>query len=589
MTAVTSYWISTVSQAHAAAPSPHESVANLAPDSCGDLLVFSAFLDTLLMSVSLKGGARQRLRSRLEEERRHRDDTTSASSSALPPKGGIRQRVGVKRKRGTDGDGDIVDGSDPDELARQIYRKSVVQKYLLNRIAACELKDDIRKSFGAGAGGVADLAAPSTRDHAARSLHRAISKGCDAPPLYEVHDVPIHNPTTGKDGDTATIPVLLPHEVLWYKLKDNPEMLAHIKNADLPTGVGKLKQDWCKKFDVPSDECFGLGVFGDGVQHQKRKTVDTITWNVLESGVFATRILYAIVAKDFLCKCGCAGRCTLDPLLTVFVWSLLCLLHNLLPKKRHDLSPWEKSDQERATWKGPLGFYGAMLQIRGDWAWYKQLFSFPSWAAHSICWKCGANCSDMPWDDFSARAKFRNARMNAATFFRRQRKAGITPSPLFSAPGFVLAMVCIGVLHCCDLGVTQEIIGNVMWEALEALFVASNREKRKVLLWADLKRYYKLTKPPSQIQGLTVEMIKKDKKAPKLRAKGGETRHVLPYAVELARRLHDKYETQHSFTVMKCVGHLFDWYMNVSMGTDFEFEWGQESSAKFLQLYKPID
>ena len=56
------------------------------------------------------------------------------------------------------------------------------------------------------------------------------------------------------------------------------------------------------------------------------------------------------------------------------------------------------------------------------------------------------------------------------------RAQGFHPSVLFSIPGVELAMVTIDTLHCLDLGVAQDLIGNVLWEYLESpLSVGRNR------------------------------------------------------------------------------------------------------------------
>ena len=52
------------------------------------------------------------------------------------------------------------------------------------------------------------------------------------------------------------------------------------------------------------------------------------------------------------------------------------------------------------------------------------------------------------------------------------------PSPLFSCPGFSLEAVFIDILHCMDLGVAQDILGNVFWEAVETLVEGGNRGLR---------------------------------------------------------------------------------------------------------------
>ena len=81
-----------------------------------------------------------------------------------------------------------------------------------------------------------------------------------------------------------------------------------------------------------------------------------------------------------------------------------------------------------------------------------------------ICWRCNAAYDDsMPYWDFSMGAKRRTKRHKPGTFFKAQRFAGSTVSPLFTCPGFTLDMVCIGIMRCVDLGVTQY----VLWKHLQ--------------------------------------------------------------------------------------------------------------------------
>lgn len=66
---------------------------------------------------------------------------------------------------------------------------------------------------------------------------------------------------------------------------------------------------------------------------------------------------------------------------------------------------------------------------------------------------------------------------------------GITPSPLFQAPGFTLLMVAIDVLHALDLGVTQDMLGNLLWESLDVLFMEGKNKAGKLnLLWLRITR-----------------------------------------------------------------------------------------------------
>jgi hypothetical protein len=61
-----------------------------------------------------------------------------------------------------------------------------------------------------------------------------------------------------------------------------------------------------------------------------------------------------------------------------------------------------------------------------------------------------------------------------------------TIHPLFGCPGFTLWCICIGVLHCMDLGVTGDILGNILWEAVLWLELGRNRALKCQSLWGKL-------------------------------------------------------------------------------------------------------
>ena len=103
-------------------------------------------------------------------------------------------------------------------------------------------------------------------------------------------------------------------------------------------------------------------------------------------------------------------------------------------------------------------------------------------------------------------------------------------------------MVCIDVLHALDLGVTQDMLGNLFCESMDTLFKEGrNTGERLNLLWLRLKKWYSLFNPPSQIQKLSEEMVKRDNKGPKLKAKGAETRHMTTTKLKI-KKINDKNE-----------------------------------------------
>jgi len=66
-------------------------------------------------------------------------------------------------------------------------------------------------------------------------------------------------------------------------------------------------------------------------------------------------------------------------------------------------------------------------------------------------------------------------------------------------------------------------------------------EIRMQKLWVRLKDWYKINQAPSRLQGLTKNMIKKQKSklAPKFKAKGAETRYLAPFCLDLAWEMNE--------------------------------------------------
>ena len=123
---------------------------------------------------------------------------------------------------------------------------------------------------------------------------------------------------------------------------------------------------------------------------------------------------------------------------------------------------------------------------------------------------------------------------NHEWFSKSLRQNKVVPSPIFSAPGFLMEMIMVDVLHCLDLGVSQSLLGMVFYCCWYSPLSKEPNQQRKTLeLWSIMKNYYKQMQPPTRINTLTVEMIKQPGKSPRFRGKGAETRHLVPFAVEL--------------------------------------------------------
>ena len=79
---------------------------------------------------------------------------------------------------------------------------------------------------------------------------------------------------------------------------------------------------------------------------------------------------------------------------------------------------------------------------------------------------------ECPYWDFSANASWRSSRLTPEAFLKNLQNTGAKVSPLLSAPAFSVADVAIDILHTCDLGVCQDLLGSIfrrLWRSGVAL------------------------------------------------------------------------------------------------------------------------
>ena len=538
------------------------------------------------------GGARQRVSRQAGGNRsRSRSPPPSASSSSTTyidqaggTGGGARQRLQRLQRTGVacaTALGDVDSGESGSE-----FRNHLAKLFLESKFSGPETLGLVRKAQKAGAGGVEDLAcagaAGTHQQNASRDLMSKLLRGCFVPEVYWA-SVPLLKKGLSTPEETL-LPMLLPHEMV-----ANMVGASNIHQfCNLAPSLVEVHEKVCRTLRVDPARFLALGLHGDGVPHQKRKSIEVVSWNCLGAQT-SDRFLPALVEKDFCCNCGCSGRHTLERILEVFCWSMKCLIQGAYPAHRHDGTAFGPSDKTRSTLVSkPLPCRAGLLQVRGDWAWYKQVFAFPGWNNKSICWRCPANRDDKPYWDFSLSAAWRKGRYSEQEFWSKQRANNVSPSCLFALPGMSLEFVCIDVLHAMDLGVSQDAIGNVLWEALTSgMLEGGTLEQCCASLWAKLRKHYAIFKSPNRLQNLTVEMIKKVGKGPKLRAKGAETRGMVPFALECAIDLHAYKASTHSLTVLQCMSSLMDFYTLMSLD-EYPPEVGAKACRKFNLLYHAL-
>ena len=130
--------------------------------------------------------------------------------------------------------------------------------------------------------------------------------------------------------------------------------------------------------------------------------------------------------------------------------------------------------------------------------------------------------------------------ISSTEFFMRQRQQNKLVSRLFSCPGFNTACCKMDFLHACDLGVTSDWLGSLLFFLQSEKIRGHKKRIRCAKLCQDIKAYYDRTGVTDRLPKLLPTMLREEDrgkiKSPKLRAKAGEARALVGAALELATK-----------------------------------------------------
>ena len=319
-------------------------------------------------------------------------------------------------------------------------------------------------------------------------------------------------------------------------------------SVDEGSGTKHLIDEWKtnvglngNQLEVDEQPIAALGLWGDSATYFTRDQLVVMLFNVL-SGVHHTRFLICAMGQRTMCNCGCKGRCTMEAVWSVIAWSMQALVAKVWPTHRDDgvpFSEWKKiGDAARANTgakKQKLRLRAGVIEKRGDWSWLKHILNLTGWKAEgflgNMCYKCGANCTTLPWTDFSLAALWRSALFCHRAHQRRILASDSYMCGIYNLPGFQLKYVNADMMHCICLGILQYFLANVLLELF--LFMGGLVTQPEATL-AELMLFIKMAskqlgqdRPP--INRLTFGMIKGDgPKQPKLKTKAAEGRRLLP-------------------------------------------------------------
>ena len=160
----------------------------------------------------------------------------------------------------------------------------------------------------------------------------------------------------------------------------------------------------------------------------------------------------------------------------------------------------------------------------------KASFRMPSWSSkRNCCFVCKATPETMR--DLGPAAPWRTKLWNNAELLTEMLELHNNYSPIFEAPFVDIHTFCIDWLHCCDLGVCQDYLGNAMW-LIATKLPGDTMDQRTRALFDDIRQYYAASRCENQLSTLTPLMLRKAaSKAPKLRSKAGEARSLVDWVV----------------------------------------------------------
>jgi hypothetical protein len=456
--------------------------------------------------------------------------------------------------------------------------------FLRNRLSARETARLASSSTHSGARGVEDFARAGAGGkfpgNMARDIMRAVRKGVKWPSPYWV-SLPIKD----RDGTMSLerVPVLLPHETFNFIVEHTPAERHRSFFPGPDSFLRPLVAEWAAELQVDPEMVCPVGLHGDGVPFaaKMRDTLEQLSWNFCTNHS-GSRVLFAGLPKS------CVGEGTVDGLLQVYSWSLRCCALGQFPGSRHDGSAWKQpEDKARAARANEdMKYRAAVLQIRADWDWLKKIYNFPSWATTGICWRCGAERrqGDLCFKDTGPDAPWRGQRYSGEQFLRMQRARGMA-SPLWGCPGLKVEHVVIDWMHCVDLGVGQDCLGQCFWDLLPQLAPGASTLTQVRVLWDRMTQFYKATDPAAQLSWLTPEMLRTGSKPPKLRSKAGEARYLYPFAAALAA---EYTEGEYRRTVARLMQLLLKLAELVSSPT-LQVHLIKDTSMRFALLYSALE
>lgn len=410
-----------------------------------------------------------------------------------------------------------------------LFRQDMADLMLSNTISFTRGQRVLKNAIASGSQNVSDLASAGCKGkwkgNISRDTLRKLLKRNKWPPLYFA-DVTVHDPAS-LTTKRMPMPFWLPHEIVFCLEAHSLDPTSLKRIDDLEVKAKSHFVSCCNATHVSPDSAYAIGFWFDGVPFNNDRSKSMEIGSFCLPGLCSNlRIPLFLLPKDF---CLDATWLSISEILK---WSMDCLASGMMPTQRHDGSIWTSADSKRSRWAAkdiPRGF---AVQLRGDWACFKQVFQLAGWQEKAgCCFRCSITTDHL--GQCGARAPWKEPanRLTHADTMLRIWKKGQVVSHFWGMPFFHTGLVCIDWLHTCDLGVSPLFLGSLFTLVLER--IGGDKQEALQVLWQKMKAFYKETSCESRLNTLKLSMLK-GKNCPKLRAKAGECRALVPFGQQMA-------------------------------------------------------
>ena len=387
--------------------------------------------------------------------------------------------------------------------------------------------------------------------------------------------MPLEMYVKGRRGETTIEkhPVLLPHEYFnaLYECQTPAQWAESIGSQK------QLSEFWAHEQHKPwvvhhpglplrdVGHSIPAAFHGDDVAVQKNEKVCVLQWSSLLSRTISwnSRFLYTVLPYQSL-----VPDVTLPALLQVLVWSFGWLMVGEFPPTDPWGNKWECRRRQKLAGKRLAGRFTVVYAgMRADLPFFALCFKYNSFNMDNLCHRCCGHQKDwfLNFRNMLDDAGWRRFPMDHEHYM--SNTAGLARSPLCSMPGWRLETNYWDTMHGLNLGVGQQLCGNVLFELAAESGIGMDKALED--LYNEFGRWLSMTKQCCSTPKFTKCGINVGKRSdyPELHIKAKNCEFVLRWLVEKTKQDHS---SQHKKTVAAAV-----WSLN-------EFFTGMREADRFL-------